>query len=195
MRALLRWRYGATLPDDDAGREGLFDLLLPISIGFDAKARMLNVIEVWSPWMECRETADLVNAINRVPIRYRRLSNRHIGQRQHVTNEQRELLKLRTITPCDMTDAQWQERRKARHCEQERRGGLKPAASRGPIRSALNCGAAKSAAQRITAEKRKRMVALPGVRQFHAHSSQPISCVAAMPLACYVSMSEAFKRS
>jgi len=33
LRRLLRDRNGAVLPDDDAGREYLLELLLPISVG------------------------------------------------------------------------------------------------------------------------------------------------------------------
>ena len=33
LQKFLRFRYGHTLPDDDAGREDLHELLLPISLG------------------------------------------------------------------------------------------------------------------------------------------------------------------
>jgi hypothetical protein len=130
LKTLLRSRYGHTLPDDDAGREDLHDLLLPVSCGPDAKARMLNIVETWAPWMEYAELAELINAINNTPIKQRRLSGRQLGQRQNITNAQREQLKLWTISPSDMTDEQLKQHRRAKETAriwQYRRGkGAKP---------------------------------------------------------------------
>jgi hypothetical protein len=52
LRKLLRDRNGPILPDDDAGREYLVELLLPISVGPHPAIQMPNAIEVWAPWMQ-----------------------------------------------------------------------------------------------------------------------------------------------
>ena len=36
LRRLFRYRYGPVLPDDDAGRADLHELLLPISLGAES---------------------------------------------------------------------------------------------------------------------------------------------------------------
>jgi hypothetical protein len=46
LRKLFRDRYGPILPDDDAGREHLIELLLPISLGYEPDLKMRNAIEV-----------------------------------------------------------------------------------------------------------------------------------------------------
>jgi hypothetical protein len=46
MRNYLRCRYGHTLPDDDAGREDLRELLYPISVGPNAAIKMPKAIEI-----------------------------------------------------------------------------------------------------------------------------------------------------
>jgi hypothetical protein len=56
---------GSTLPDDDAGRDYLRELLLPISVGpyeavrrpgkielWGPTDRMRREIELWAPWMQ-----------------------------------------------------------------------------------------------------------------------------------------------
>jgi hypothetical protein len=46
LRKLFRHRYGPTLPDDDAGREDLRELLLPVSVSTNADIKMPKAIEV-----------------------------------------------------------------------------------------------------------------------------------------------------
>jgi hypothetical protein len=114
LRKLFRGRYGATLPDDDAGREDLRELLLPISVGANANIKMTNAIEVWAPWMQPIEATQLIDTINQTPIQQRKPTTRQLGKRQHVTNKQREGLKLWTIAACDMNSGQMAEWRKAK---------------------------------------------------------------------------------
>jgi hypothetical protein len=119
LRKLLRSRYGHTLPNDDAGREDLHELLLPISLGPEAVTlKMANAIEVWAPWMKGDEAGQLIDQINRTPARLRK--PKALGKRLRVTNEQRERWKLWTIAPCDMTDAQMHEQRKAKKRARDR---------------------------------------------------------------------------
>jgi len=103
LRKLLRERCGHTLPDDDAGREYLFELLLPISVGPHADIKMPNAIEVWAPWMQKDEATQIIDHINRMPIWERKPKARELGERLRVINPERERLKLWTIAPCDMS--------------------------------------------------------------------------------------------
>jgi hypothetical protein len=130
LRRLLRDRYGHRLPDDDAGREDLRDLLLPISVGLEPDLKMEYACEIWAEWMAADERYELIADIGRTPLFQRKLTSRQIGHKQHVSNEQRERLRLWTIWPCDMTEEQMKEQRKAkdRARKQHRRqtAGAKP---------------------------------------------------------------------
>ena len=121
LRKILRFRYGHTLPDDDAGREDLFELLLPVSVGRESGRKMQNVIEIWAPWMDAAEAGQLIDRINRTPISLRKLSARALGRRLRATNAERERLKLRTIKPFNMTDKQLAGQRRAKERSRARR--------------------------------------------------------------------------
>jgi hypothetical protein len=72
LRKLLRARCGHTLPDNDAGREYLWELLLPTSLAPEESGRkMANTIKVWAPWMDIREAEQFPDQINRMPPRER----------------------------------------------------------------------------------------------------------------------------
>lgn len=130
LRKLMRFRYGHTLPDDDAGREDLYELLLPISLGPEDGRKMVNAIEINAPWMNADESAELIDQINRTPSYLRKPTARRLGKKLNVTNVERERLSLRTIAPIDMTGEQLEEQRKAkkRARDQRRRraAGAKP---------------------------------------------------------------------
>ncbi len=102
LRKLLRDRNGPILPDDDAGREYLVELLLAISLGPHAEIKMPNAIEVWAPWMDKYEGGAIIDQIKLMPIWDRKPTARVLGERLQVTNGERERLKLWTIAPCDM---------------------------------------------------------------------------------------------
>jgi len=121
MRRLLRWRYGPTLPDDDCGREDLYDLLLPVSLGPEPQIKMANAINIHAPWMSAKERLEVVAAIERTPPQVRKINAKALGERQRVTNREREALRLWTIAPCDMTEEQLEEQRKAKHKARSRR--------------------------------------------------------------------------
>jgi hypothetical protein len=121
LRKLFRHRYGPTLPDDDAGREDLRELLLPISVSANADIKMPNAIEVWAPWMQQQEAIALIDDINRTPYRQRMPTAKLLGRRLHVTNAERERLKLWTLAACDMSQEEAQEWRKAKNRESKRR--------------------------------------------------------------------------
>lgn len=121
LQKILRSRYGHTLPDDDAGREDLFELLLPISLGPEGGRRMKNAIEVWAPWMNALDAGQLIGQINRTPIHSRKPKSRELGERLRVSYQERESLKLKTIKAFDMTDAQMREQRRAKDRARKRR--------------------------------------------------------------------------
>jgi hypothetical protein len=121
LKRLFRHRWGPELPDDDAGREDLRELLLAISLGQHAEIKMPKAIEVWAPWMPPNEATLLIDNVNRTPIWHRKPNAKRLGFRQRVTNQTREYLKLRTISPCDMTDEQMREQRRAKDRERKRR--------------------------------------------------------------------------
>ena len=117
LRKLFRDRWGPVLPDDDAGREDLRELLLPISIGpYEAirnpgaiklrspTDRMFREIELSAPWMQKDEAQALVDEINQMPMWQRKPKARTLGERLNVTYGKREELGLRTILPCDVSD-------------------------------------------------------------------------------------------
>jgi hypothetical protein len=82
LRKLLRDRcHGSVLPDDDAGREYLKELLLPISLGPNEAVKGSHVVEIWrptdrmlreielrAPWMQEDEAQELLDEINLMPM-------------------------------------------------------------------------------------------------------------------------------
>ena len=93
LQKVLRNHYGHTLPDDDAGREDLFELLLIASLGPEGERKMANAIEVNAPWMGADEASQLTDQINRIPTYLRKRTARELGNRLRVTNHEREILK------------------------------------------------------------------------------------------------------
>jgi hypothetical protein len=130
LRRLLRIRCGHTLPDDDAGREYLWELLLPISLAAEANLKMTNAVEVHAPWIKPKEATEMMDQIKRLQWYLRVSTPRAMGQRLRVTREEWIKLKLKTILPFDMTDDEIAEFRKAkkRARDQHRRraAGAKP---------------------------------------------------------------------
>jgi hypothetical protein len=118
LRRLLRARCGPILPDDDAGREYLHELLLPISVGPYANIKMANAIEIWAPWMPQEEAQSL---IDRTLISQRMPTARQLGERMGLTNAERERLRLKTIAACDLTLEQALQWRKAKRRARMRR--------------------------------------------------------------------------
>jgi hypothetical protein len=119
-------RYGHTLPDDDAGRDDLFELLLCTSLRPDSASRVMrNVIEIYAPWMTEQEAEGFIQQVERIPPKLRRRKAEYLGQRFNLTNGQRERLAIRTIRPCDLTDEQLKDRRKARRNERMKRKRLR----------------------------------------------------------------------
>jgi len=121
LRRYCRHHYGHTLPDDDAGREDLFELLLPISLGTAPERKMQNAVQIWAPWMDAAEAEQLFDRINRTPCHLRKPTARELGERLNLRNREREALAIRTIAAVDLTPEQLKERRKARERNRSRR--------------------------------------------------------------------------
>ena len=122
LQRLLRHRYrrnDCQLTDCDAGREDLYELLLPISLGQGHARKMRNAIEIWAPWMSAEEADELIHRVNRTPDYLRKPKKRILGERMSLTDLERTALGIRTIAPIDMTDEQLKERRKAKDAERK----------------------------------------------------------------------------
>ena len=117
---LFRDRWGYVLPDDDAGRSDLFELIMNISLAPAAvDKKMVCAIETWALWMQPDEANEMVGHINRLTIYERTPTARELGNRLRLTNAERERLRLWPIAPFDKTDEELVAQRKAR--ERDRR--------------------------------------------------------------------------
>src|SRR5262249_6734019 len=104
LTGFIRHRYGPTLPDDDAGRDDLNELLLPVSLRVKSPALVMrNTIETWAPWMTAEEAYSVIQQIERTPPKLRNRTAKDLGQRLNLTNAEREHLRVWTIAPVDMT--------------------------------------------------------------------------------------------
>ena len=132
LRKLLRDRCGSVLPDDDAGREYLRELLLPISLGpneavkrgrveiWGPTDRMRAEIERWAPWMSEDEARELRIEINGMPVWQRRPMARTLGERLNVPYPERARLGLRTIGPCDVSEKAMETMRKQKKRQRDK---------------------------------------------------------------------------
>jgi hypothetical protein len=134
LRKLLQDRCrGPILPDDDAGREYLRELLLPISLGPNEAVKRPGAIQIWgpidrmlreiglrAPWMSEDEAQELLDEIDLMPMWQRKPMARTLGERLRVTYGERARLQLRTIGPCDMTEAAMALIRKQKKRQRER---------------------------------------------------------------------------
>ena len=110
---LLRHRCGRWLPDDDAGREYMLELLYVMSCGPYTDAEMQRQVKWWMPWKKQTDIEVLVGYVRGLPYSVRKFDGRAVGQRNRLTNEERNQLKLWHIKPFDMTDAELIAQRKA----------------------------------------------------------------------------------
>ena len=120
LKKILRCRCRYELPDDDAGRDYLELLLDVVSLGPNARDRMLNQIEIWAPWMDSQEFCQLVDSVQRKPEYLRKIKADQLGQEINLTYDERQQLRIRTIAPADLTPAEFAERRRERRREKQR---------------------------------------------------------------------------
>jgi hypothetical protein len=114
LRRLFRDRYGPILPDDDAGRGDLRELLLLASMAFNPERQMNNVLWQAAPWMTKADAEALIDDVNQTPTYLRKPSARTLGDRLRLTSQERHRLAIRTIKPFDRTDAQLMADRKTK---------------------------------------------------------------------------------
>jgi hypothetical protein len=110
----LRGRYGYELPNDDAGADDLYELLLVVSLGEGADRKMRHAIELWAPWMNGEEASELIDNVNRTPDHQRKRDQYEQGQIWGLTWEQRKKWGIRTVAPSDLTKEEFQQARKER---------------------------------------------------------------------------------
>jgi hypothetical protein len=115
LRRLFRDRYAmSVLPDDDAGRGDLRELLLLASMAFNPDRTMKNVLSEAAPWMLTVEAEQLIDDVKRTPIYLRKPSARMLGDRLRLMSDERQRLAIRTIKPFDKTDAELEADRRAK---------------------------------------------------------------------------------
>lgn len=121
VRKVFRHRYGYQLPDDDAGREELRELLLLCSLHPTHPIdRMRSEIEVWAPWMPDEEGLEMINNVVRLPVRWRMANKVELGKRLNLTDYERRITGATSIMPVDMSEAELKERSLERERERKR---------------------------------------------------------------------------
>ena len=123
-------RYGSrVLPDDDAGRSDLFELLLVISLG--ERPAMQNTIETAAPWLSAEEAESMVAHITVALDRHERwCSPRVLGNRLNLRDRERQQDGIRHIRPIDVSDEELIDRRKAKARTRDANGGSRVAVDR-----------------------------------------------------------------
>lgn len=102
LNKLFGLRYGDgscyVFSDDDAGLEDLEILAHHCMVSNPHKVGM--VIKARAPWMEAPDVQSLIDQIDAKPKRYK---SKHLGQMLNFTGKEWKMLRLRTISPVDMT--------------------------------------------------------------------------------------------
>lgn len=128
---LIRYRYGANgVPDDDAGRPDLMELLYLASMApAGAEKKVRNNIELYASWMQTDEVEALIQHLNLTPHYQKLRTAEELGGLLHLTNADRERLKLWRIRPFDMTEEQLakqaKEKERARRERARRKRGIR----------------------------------------------------------------------
>jgi hypothetical protein len=112
---LCQHRYGERLPNDDAGRETLFDLVCLASLAaFNPTKKMTNIIELQAPWISPNEADEIIDDVSRMQRSERWRILKTLGERHRLTYAERERIGGLSILPCDVTREELAKRRKAR---------------------------------------------------------------------------------
>jgi hypothetical protein len=129
LRRLFLYRYGTTLPDDDAGREDFHILACHLAHRTDAERNITVQAGLWCPWMPADEVAAVVK---RVLVRPLRWSADKLGNLLSLTEAERRWFAITTIGAAGITKAMRIERRRARKQARKkhlrRARGVKPRA-------------------------------------------------------------------
>jgi hypothetical protein len=98
-----------------------------------AEEKVRNNIELYAPWMQTDEAEELIQHLSLTP-HYRKVRTaEELGRLLHLTNAERERLKLWRIRPVDMTAEQLarqtKERERIRRAAQRRKKGIRTKAA------------------------------------------------------------------
>ncbi len=114
-------------PDDEAGRDDLWLLVVNVSLAAaEPKKKMRHVIQMWAPWLSTEEREAYIEHVWGLDFNQRLMTAREIGERLGLTNAEREGLRLWQFKPIDMTDEELAEQAKVRERQrrtQKRRDG------------------------------------------------------------------------
>jgi hypothetical protein len=96
VRKLIIHRYGpGGCPDDDAGRPDLMELLYLASMApAGAENKIANLIDLYAPWMQQEEVESLIKHLCVTPDYQKLRTAEELGRILHLTNADRERLKL-----------------------------------------------------------------------------------------------------
>lgn len=112
LERLYRARYGATLPDDDAGRD---DALIAVhhiaQLDRNTAARISNWLARWCPWMPIGDVRATIARVTVEPMRWRADK---LAWRLRLTAADRTALAITTIGAIDESQADRAKRRKVR---------------------------------------------------------------------------------
>jgi hypothetical protein len=127
LAKVFRHRYGAQLPDDDAGRDDLALALMHLASLAHPRGHIAKWIDAWAPWLPAGEQRQMVAAAISYP---QRLKADAIAWRMRITKEERSMLGLTTIGAIDEGKAARTKRRRERDRQrkerQRRAAGAKP---------------------------------------------------------------------
>jgi hypothetical protein len=108
-------RYGQlVLPDDDSGRADLAVALDHIVWRPDAGSVLRKWVRSWAPWITDSELETMRDAAGRT------WTATDLGTHLGLTDDERTNLKITTIAPCGLTEAEWTEKRKSRKRNRDR---------------------------------------------------------------------------
>jgi hypothetical protein len=114
----LHHRYGAGLPNDDAGREDLVLLLNHIAQNRENPYnKMIRAARLWALWMPRAEAEALVAQILEKPRRYQAKT---LGRLMRLTRQEHQLGHIQTIRPFDKDDAEVAEETRRKDREKKR---------------------------------------------------------------------------
>jgi hypothetical protein len=102
------------LPDDDSGREDLAVALDHIVWRSDCAVVLRTWIRSWAPWINDSERETMISTAGRA------WTATALGTHLGLTDEERTKLKITTIAPCGLTEAEWKEIRKSRKRQRDR---------------------------------------------------------------------------
>jgi len=133
LRRIVADRYGATLPDDDAGRADLREILNVVALGHgDIITAMMAVGAELAPWLPPDEAERLARSIAAMPRHWLMAKADNIGKRMRLSYADRERMNIHTIGSFDVDKAARAELRRKRDrqrkLEQRRADGAKPRA-------------------------------------------------------------------